>query len=117
MTASKEIKLGGDKTANQNQRGCNGVKDRQWQRTGRKDKEAEERRRESQRERFEGGWGDSLGLLQRRRRWTACDDWRLSVEKINKRHKEKERWHVGEMKCVQNVMTACRWRRQMWNHY
>lgn len=26
-------------------------------------------------------WGDSLGLLQKQRRLTACDDWRLSVEK------------------------------------
>lgn len=32
-------------------------------------------------------WGDSLGLLQKRRRLTACDDWRLSVGK-NKRERE-----------------------------
>lgn len=44
--------------------------------------------RQKERERrggSEGRLGDSLGLLQRRRRWTACDDWRLSVEKKKRR--------------------------------
>lgn len=51
----------------------------------------------SKREGERGGvWGDSLGLLQRRRRLTACDDWRLSVGKKIKREKE----HVGDMKYV-----------------
>lgn len=45
--------------------------------------------------------GDSLGLLQKRRRWTACDDWRLSVEKKKDRQRETgkreaEGEHVGE---------------------
>ena len=31
--------------------------------------------------------GDSLGLLQKRRRLTACDGWRLSVEKNKGRDK------------------------------
>lgn len=36
--------------------------------------------------------GDSLGLLQKRRRLTACDDWRLSVEKNKGRDKiQRER--------------------------
>lgn len=36
--------------------------------------------------------GDSLGLLQKRRRLTACDDRRLSVEKNKGRDKtERER--------------------------
>lgn len=38
------------------------------------------------------GLADSLGLLQRRKRWTACDDWRLSVEK----EREKERGRKKE---------------------
>lgn len=37
------------------------------------------------------GLADSLGLLQRRKRWTACDDWRLSVEKERGRKKEREK--------------------------
>lgn len=57
--------------------------------------------------------GDSLGLLQKRRRWTACDDWRLSVEKKKGRERierETEGEHVGDMKYVGSEMKACGWR-------
>lgn len=50
-------------------------------------------------------WGDSLGLLQKRRRLTACDDWRLSVEKNKGRDKiQREKEHVGDMKYVGSGM-------------
>lgn len=63
----------------------------------------------------EGVLGDSLGLLQRRRRWTACDDWRLSVEKKkgrveSERERKREGEHVGDMKYVGSEMKACGWR-------
>lgn len=57
----------------------------------------------------ERGLGDSLGLLQRQRRWTACDDWRLSVEK-NRGEESKRRECMGDMKYVGSEMKACGWR-------
>lgn len=59
------------------------------------------------------GLADSLGLLQRRKRWTACDDWRLSVEKEREKERGREKEgegegeHVGDMKYVGSEMKAC----------
>lgn len=64
-----------------------------------------------------GGLGDSRGLLQRRRRWTACDDWRLSVErKGRKRQREEDERDMGGVRCVESDMKACGWI-QMWDNY
>lgn len=74
----------------------NGQSDRhrKRQQTGRKDMQ-HEKDGKSRRER-ECVWGDSLGLLQKRRRLTACDDWRLSVEKIKEEIGFRERERRGE---------------------
>lgn len=91
--------------------------------TGRKDMQAEEKMEKSQSEiwaeRGRRVFGDSLGLLQKRRRWTACDGWRLSVDKKKvgeERGRDRRRargWHEVCGKWYESMWLE----RQMWNHY